>query len=104
MSKLSLSFRQKNRTSKSFREQYAGLPESVQALTRVACELFDRDPSHRSLRFHELEERKRSSAVPRSFSVSISMQYRAIFFVVDGINVWYWIGTHAECDQYTGKK
>ena len=23
------------------------------------------------------------------------MHYRAIYFVEDGINVWYWIGTHA---------
>jgi hypothetical protein len=30
------------------------------------------------------------------------MQYRAIYVVVDGENVWYWIGTHAEYDKYLG--
>ena len=102
MGKLSLSFRQNNTTKRSFREQYERLPENIRALTRTACERFDQDPSHRSLRLHRLVESSRSSALPGSFSVSISIQYRAIYVVVDGKNVWYWIGTHAEYDRFLG--
>jgi hypothetical protein len=32
------------------------------------------------------------------------MQYRAIYAVADGKNVWYWVGTHAEYDIFTGGK
>jgi hypothetical protein len=31
------------------------------------------------------------------------MQYRAVYFVApDGVNIWYWVGTHAEYDTLTG--
>lgn len=102
MGKLSHSFRQNNKTTKDFREQYKNLPPHIQGLTRAACERFDKDASHRSLRHHQLKESGRSSALPGSFSVSVTMQYRAIYVVVDGENVWYWIGTHAEYDKYLG--
>jgi hypothetical protein len=31
-----------------------------------------------------------------SFSVSINMQYRAIYSVIGETNLWYWIGSHAD--------
>ena len=39
-----------------------------------------------------------------SSSVSITMQYRAIYTVDGTDNVWYWIGTHADYDVFIGKK
>ena len=39
---------------------------------------------------------------PGSFSVSVTMNYRAIFFLDGPVNVWYWIGTHADYDRFTG--
>jgi hypothetical protein len=31
------------------------------------------------------------------------MQYRAIYVLGDdGVNVWYWIGTHADFDVFAG--
>ena len=31
------------------------------------------------------------------------MQYRAIYATdEDGVNVWYWIGTHADYDVFVG--
>ena len=106
MAKLPSSFRARNRTTREFREQYARLPQNIQALTRDACVLFDRDPAHTSLRHHELEDRKASKHVAGSFSVSITMQYRAIYVVDpnDGMNIWYWIGTHAAYKRFTGSK
>jgi len=37
MAKLPSSFRARNRTTRSFREQYARLPSHVQELVRAAC-------------------------------------------------------------------
>ena len=103
MARLPSSFRNKNRTTRNFRAQYDRLPDHVKEVVREACVLFDRDPSHRSLRRHQLKETKNSSHEPKSFSVSPTMQYRAIYFVDDSaINVWYWIGTKADHDTFTG--
>lgn len=104
MGKLPNSFRARNRTTRNFREQYAQLPDEIKKLVRAACHLFDRDPSHRSLRHHALVDTKRSKHRPNSFSVSPTMQYRAIYFAHEGKNIWYWIGTHAAYDAFTGRK
>lgn len=104
MAKLPSSFRQRNRTSRNFREQYARLPEDIKKLVRGACLLFDRNPKHPSLRHHSLAPSKRGGHFAESFSVSPTAQYRAIYVVQNGINVWYWIGTHAEYDTFTGGK
>ena len=105
MAKLPISFRNRNRTAKSFRIQFAKLPIAVQDATRDAAIQFDRDPSHTALRHHALEDRDGASHLPSSFSVSITMQYRAIYVVAeDGMNVWYWIGTHAAYKTFTKSK
>ncbi|MBX9790303.1 MAG: hypothetical protein K2Y37_15400 [Pirellulales bacterium] len=104
MGRLPSSFRKTNRTSRNFREQFARLPEGVQAEVRAACLLFHGNPTAKSLRHHALEDRKASRHATESFSVSPTMQYRAIYAVIDGVNVWYWIGTHAEYKTYTGSK
>ena len=104
MARLPSSFRDRNRTARSFREQFADLPGFVQDAVRAACVLFDRDPSHPSLRHHRLEDVKKGKHQADRYSVSPTMQYRAIYVVQDGINVWCWIGTHAEYDRFTGKK
>jgi len=104
MAKLPSSFRERNKTARSYREQYAQLPDVIKNLVRGACALFDRDPKHPSLRHHSLAPRKKGNHLPESFSVSPTAQYRAIYVVRDGVNVWYWIGTHAEYDRFTGGK
>jgi hypothetical protein len=105
MGKLPSSFRKANRTTRQFRDLYSRLPAHIQELTRDACRLFDKNPNHPSFRIHVLEDNKRGSHLPESVSVSITMQYRAIYFRDDvGINVWYWIGSHADYDRFTGYK
>lgn len=111
MARLPSSFRKRNRTSRQFRDQYAKLPKAIQEATRDGCRLFDKDPNHPSFRHHGLEDRKAGSHTPASFSVSITMQYRAIYVRVTGdsegeeeINLWYWIGTHADYKRFTGSK
>ena len=102
MAKLSRSFREKNKTTRQFREQYSRLPLVVQALTRIACEMFDANLNHRSLRLHQLKVTSGSKAEQESYSISINMQYRAIYVVQHGLNIWYWIGSHADYDKFSG--
>lgn len=103
MARLPATFRAKNRTTKRYRELYARLPARIRELVRLQCLVFDNDPAHRSLRRHQLEDTKKGQHEPGSWSVSITMQYRAIYIVgSDGRNVWYWIGTHADYDAFSG--
>ena len=92
----------KNRRTREFTALFDKLPEEIQDLAKGAYDLFCRDPSHRSLRHHALDDTKKSHQKDGSYSVSITMNYRAIYVPVDGINIWYWIGTHAEYKKYTG--
>jgi hypothetical protein len=101
MAKLPSSFRSRNRTSENFRRQYAALPVAVKEAIREACLLFDRNPAHPSLRHHELRDVKKGKHAPSSYSVSPTMQHRAIYVSLDGVNVWYWVGTHADYKIYT---
>ena len=105
MAKLPKSFRKKNHTTLQFRKQYAKLPANIQESVKDSCRLFDKNPQHRSLRPHPLEDRKNGCHYNDSHSVSATAQHRAIYVVnEDGINVWYWIGTHADYDTFTGGK
>jgi hypothetical protein len=39
-----------------------------------------------------------------SWSVAVTMKYRAIYVPVGGVNVWYWIGTHNDYESFIGRK
>jgi hypothetical protein len=32
------------------------------------------------------------------------MKYRAIYVVEGGLNLWYWIGSHNDYENFIGKK
>jgi hypothetical protein len=76
----------------------------VQAAAREAFRLFLRDPFMPALRVHELKKTHRGHHRDGSWSVTINRSYRAIFLPDAGTNVWYWIGSHSEYDQFTGRR
>ena len=94
---------QRNVRVSLFRFYFDELPQDIQKLATKAFKLFCVNPYHPSLRWHKLKDNKKGSHYPYSFSVSINMQYRAIYFVGNSTNVWYWVGTHAAYNQFTGK-
>lgn len=104
MGRLPSSFRKANRTTRAFREMLSRLPKEVFEAVIDAALLFHSNPAAKSLRHHALLDKSKASHKPGSYSVSITMLYRAIYFKVDGINVWYWVGTHDQYDKFTGGK
>ncbi|MFO0957507.1 MAG: hypothetical protein U0800_08570 [Isosphaeraceae bacterium] len=83
----------------SFKDLFAALPEWVKDQAQQAYDVFRRDPDHPSLRRHQLRN-PGERVEPGTFSISITMKYRALYFIDGGTNVWYWIGTHNDYDTY----
>ncbi len=82
---------------------YAALPGSIQQAAIAAFAMFLLNPDHPGLRRHSLKTTRKGQHQPGSFSVRVTFGYRAIYFTNNGVNVWYWIGSHADYDAFTGR-
>jgi len=96
--------RNRNVRAREFREMLAKLPVEAQREADEAFRLFQENPNHRSPRLHPLQNRGRGRHRDETWSVSVTRSYRALYVVDGDTNVWYWIGTHADHDAFTGKK
>ena len=102
MAKPSIAFRKANKATKEFMQLLGKLSKSTRRLVRVAAIEFDKDPTRKTFRFHQLKETSRGNHQPDSYSVSVNMSIRAIYVLDGDVKVWYWIGTHAEYNRFTG--
>lgn len=84
----------KSRLHASFRREFARLPQNIQRRARNAYRRFQKDASHPSLQFKRLH-----TELPL-WSVRVTDNYRAIGARRDNEIVWFFIGTHAEYDQF----
>lgn len=82
---------------------FDALPAHIQRIAEAAFLAFSEDSSRPSLRLHALNDGGRGRHKKSSFSVSITRDYRAIYTVVENTNVWYWVGSHADADTFTGR-
>jgi hypothetical protein len=82
-----------SRTTLRFRETYANLPEEVRRQARQAYLLFRENPRHPSLRFKKVNERS------NTYSVRVGLGYRALGVMDGSTVVWFWIGSHADCNR-----
>jgi hypothetical protein len=82
-----------SRTTREFRAAFASLPSDVRRHAQRAYRLFRIDPRHSSLRFKKVDEDG------NVYSVRVGLGYRALGVLDGSTVVWFWIGTHAECDH-----
>ena len=83
---------------------FAKLPPRIRAVARAAYRRFLVNPDHAALRRHDLMDSDKGRHRSGTWSVSITMQYRALYVVDEGVNVWYWIGSHNDYENFIGKK
>jgi len=76
-----------------FWKAYDGLPAEIQKLADKNFELLKGDPDHPSLNLKK---------VGRFWSARVGRSYRALAAEHDDGLLWFWIGTHAECDHLIG--
>jgi len=85
-----------SRTTREFREAFGLLPNDVRRQAQRAYRLFCADPRHPCLRFKKVDEES------NVYSVRIGLGYRALGVMEGSTVVWFWIGSHAECDHLLG--
>jgi hypothetical protein len=81
----------------------AALPTQYQQAAEAAYIMFQQNPNHPSLRPHTLKPTKKGQHWSGSISVTIAKNYRAIYAARNGVNIWYWIGTHGDYDTFAGR-
>lgn len=96
--------RTKNRRLRSFHAMYAKLPKYVREIAVEKYRLFTMDPKHPSLNCHILKKTARGQHRTGTRAVCVNRNHRALFYIDGQVNVWYWIGTHADYDLFTGVK
>ena len=94
----------RNVRTKAYKERLAHLGERVAKLADEAFELFLADPEAPALHNHPLGDSHWGQHRKNSRAVSVTLRYRAIYVADGNINVWYWIGSHEDYNNFTGRK
>lgn len=82
-----------SRTTRSFRNAFAALPDEIQAQARNAERIFRANPAHPSLRFKKVDPG--GERVFGSGGTELSCAWCPGGSVV----TWFWIGSHSEYDR-----
>ena len=72
-------------------------------MAKAAFGQFKKDQDHPSLARHQLKDKKKGRHRRGSFAVSVTRRYRAIYVEDGNDNVWYWIGSHEDYNNFVGK-
>lgn len=91
------------RTGK-YKEMLSKLHPGIRALAESAFKRFEIEPLDPALENHPLKDIHRGRHRKGSRAVSVTARYRAIYVVEGGDNIWYWIGSHEDYNNFTGIK
>jgi hypothetical protein len=80
--------------TKGFRKQLDALPTEVQEQADRAYALWRSDPYHPSLQFKQVSRRQ------PIYSVRVEIGYRALGLREEAHIFWFWIGSHAQYDDF----
>ena len=84
----------KSSITDKFRRQLDSLSPEIQQLAYRAFSYWLSNPYHPSLQFKQVSQRQ------PIYSVRIGLGYRALGLWKNDTIFWYWIGSHAEYDNY----
>lgn len=86
-----------------FHDMLRALPKEIRKAADEAFALFVQKPNHPILGNHALTDTKKGRHRKGSKAVSITRRYRAIYVVDGPTNIWYWIGSHEDYNNFVGK-
>jgi hypothetical protein len=82
-----------SRATPEFWQLYRTLPPQIQLAAQKTYQVFLENPAHPSLRLERLR------ADPRTWSVRVTRDYRAVALRRGDEWLWFWIGTHRDFDR-----
>ncbi|PSB15942.1 hypothetical protein C7B65_23080 [Phormidesmis priestleyi ULC007] len=85
----------RHRGTPDFWYHYRQLPNEIQDLADKSYELLQQNPCHPSLHLKK---------VGQYWSVRVGIHYRAVAVAEGRDFAWFWIGSHAEYDQFLGRE
>ncbi len=94
---------QANVRTAAYKKMLAGLPEHIQEAAEGAFRRFLVDPNDPALRNHPLKDSKKGRHRAGSRAVSVTLRYRAVYVTDGPTNVWYWIGSHEDYNNFVGR-
>jgi len=80
------------------------IPANIQKIADTAFGKFLENPLEPCLENHPLADCHTGRHRKNSRAVSITARFRAIYVVEGDTNVWYWIGSHEDYNNFTGLK
>ena len=98
-----MSHGQPNVRTRNFKKLLERLPPHIQQAASEAFHFFLKNPHHEMLNRHDLKDTKKGRHRNGSVSISLVQNYRAIFVLDGSTNVWYWIGSHEDYNNFVGK-
>jgi hypothetical protein len=81
------------------------LPANIQEIAKRVFERFCQDPACPTLEHRRLKDTDKGRHHEGSLKVSVTHRFRAIY-VPDrqsDTNVWYWIGSHEDYNNFVGR-
>ncbi|HEY1600722.1 MAG TPA: hypothetical protein VGG64_14025 [Pirellulales bacterium] len=94
---------QANVRTGAYKRQLRQLPQKIQSAADDAFRLFLQNSAHPLLDAHALTDTKKGRHRNGSRAISVTYRYRAIYVVDGPTNVWYWIGSHEDYNNFVGK-
>jgi hypothetical protein len=94
---------QPNVRTTAFKKQLARLPSHIREAAEGAFEQFLENPNAPALANQLLTDTKKGRHRAGSHAVTVTIRYRAIYVPDGPTNVWYWIGSHEEYNNFVGK-
>ena len=92
----------RNCRTSHYRKQLAKLPSNVAKLADVAFALFLQDPYHAALHNKQIDDSAKGRHRAGTRSVWVTYRYRALYMEDGDANVWYWIGSHEDYNDFIG--
>lgn len=87
----------KSQLADEFIPLFRALPEEVRASARRQYQLWKQNPRHPSLHFKTIHPHD------ALYSVRIGRNWRVLGLLENDTMTWFWIGSHAEYDQFIRK-
>ena len=94
---------QRNVRTGEFKKMLARLPPHIHEAAQEAFRFFLANPHHPILGNHQLTDTRKGRHRKASRAVSVTRRYRAIYVTDGESNVWYWIGSHEDYNDFVGK-